>query len=103
MPVKRSIAYITCIVDNHSLFDAMMKSTKFVSENRLRLEISNINERLKTNQVREVCWTNTKDQLADCLTKKGASQLVLIKALSEGVWHIIRLLLSVILGQSPVT
>lgn len=78
---------ITCVVDNHSLYDAI-KSTKFVADKRLRLEISNIKELLKTKQVREVCWTNTKEQLADCLTKKGASPFGLLKALSQGVWHV---------------
>ncbi|KAL5012987.1 hypothetical protein ScPMuIL_011538 [Solemya velum] len=65
---------ITCVVDNHSLYGAI-KSTKFVADKRLRLEISNIKELLKTKQVREVCWTNTKEQLADCLTKKGFGEL----------------------------
>ena len=38
---KRELLPISCVTDNHSLYDAV-KSTKFVAEKRLRLEISNI-------------------------------------------------------------
>jgi len=76
---------LICVTDNHSLFDAL-KSTKQVTEKRLRLEMSSIKELLQTKNIKEVCWSDAKSQLADCLTKKGASPLVLLKALDEGVW-----------------
>ena len=31
-----------------------------------------------------VLWSATKEHLADCLTKKGASSLLLLKALKDG-------------------
>lgn len=76
---------LICVTDNHSLFDAL-KSTKQVSEKRLRLEISSIKELIQSKRIKRVLWSDTKTQLADCLTKKGASALVLLKALSEGLW-----------------
>ena len=76
---------LICVTDNHSLFDAL-KSTKQVTEKRLRLEISSIKELLQANKIKQVCWSEAKSQLADCLTKKGASPLILLKALDEGVW-----------------
>lgn len=76
---------LICVTDNHSLFDAV-KSTKQVTEKRLRLEISSIKELLQANKIKEVCWSEAKSQLADCLTKKGASPIVLLKALDEGLW-----------------
>lgn len=76
---------LICVTDNHSLFDAL-KSTKQVTEKRLRLEISSIKELLQANSIREMCWSEAKSQLADCLTKRGASPLMLLKALDEGVW-----------------
>lgn len=76
---------IVCVTDNFSLVDAL-KSTKFVTEKRLRLEISSIKELIQTKQVDQVLWSDTKDQLADCLTKKGASPVLLLKALHEGHW-----------------
>lgn len=78
---------IICVTDNHSLVDAI-KSTKPVSEKRLRLEISGIKELIQTQRVERIQWCNTKEQLADCLTKKGASTCQLLKALSEGQWKL---------------
>ncbi len=76
---------LICVTDNHSLFDAL-KSTKQVSEKRLRLEISSIKELIQSKRIKKVLWSDTKTQLADCLTKKGASALMLLKVLSEGLW-----------------
>ena len=58
------------MTDNHSLFDAL-KSTKQVAEKRLRLEISSIKELIQSKRIKKVIWSDTKAQLADCLTKKG--------------------------------
>lgn len=67
---------LVCVTDNHSLYDAL-KSTKQVTEKRLRLDISSIKELLQSRKIKKVLWSVTKPQLADCLTKKGASPLVL--------------------------
>lgn len=75
---------ITCLTDCHSLCDAI-KSTKQVSEKRLRLEISNIRELIQMHQIESVKWIETKHKLADCLTKKGASCHNLLRALQDGV------------------
>lgn len=40
---------IVCVTDNFSLVDAL-KSTKFVAEKRLRLEISSIKELIQTKK-----------------------------------------------------
>ena len=73
---------IVCLTDCHSLKDAI-NSTKQVTEKRLRLEISSIRELMQQEQIQEVRWINSKEQLADCLTKKGASSLNLLKALQQ--------------------
>jgi len=78
---------IVCVTDCHSLFDAV-KSTKFVTDKRLRLEISSIKELIQCKQVGQILWSRTKEQLADCLTKKGASAFLLLKTLSDGVWQL---------------
>ena len=76
---------IICITDCKSLWEAI-RSTKQVSEKRLRLEISSIRELLQQRQIKTVEWIDTKNQLADCLTKRGASSLNLLKALEKGAW-----------------
>ena len=68
--------------------DGVIQSTKQVAEKRLRLEISSIKELIQSKRIKKVLWSDTKAQLADCLTKKGASALVLLKALSEGLWSL---------------
>ena len=75
---------IVCITDNKSLHDAI-KSNKFVSEKRLRIDISNIKELVEKKQVQQVLWSANKLQLADCLTKRGASSAELLKTLQTGI------------------
>jgi transposase InsO family protein len=76
---------LVCITDNKSLFEAL-KSNKQVSEKRLRLEISNIKDMLAQGIIKEVKWYESVKQLADCLTKKGASPYHLISVLNKGWW-----------------
>ena len=78
---------ITCVVDNKSLCEAV-KSNKHVTERRLRLEISHIKELVNTNQIEQLKWSDTKRQLADCLTKRGASPIELLKAIENGLLNI---------------
>lgn len=84
---KPELLPIECITDNHSLFDTI-HSTNHVKEKRLRMEISSIKELLMSQQIQTLRWSPTKTQLADCLTKSGASSLALLKLLEEGVWGI---------------
>jgi len=85
--VKQRTLPVMCVTDNFSLVDAI-KSTKSVTEKRLRLEISGIKELIQNKRIQRILWSTTKDQLADCLTKKGASSLVLLKALKNGQWKL---------------
>ena len=70
--VTKGILPVICVTDNYSLVDAI-KSTKSVTEKRLRLEISGIKELIQTKRIQHVLWSATKEELADCLTKKGDS------------------------------
>lgn len=83
--LKSGLLPIECITDNHSLYDTL-HSTNHVGEKRLRIEISGIKELIQSGQVSKVKWNSAKTQLADCLTKRGASSLALLGALEEGVW-----------------
>ena len=69
---------IVCVTDNNSLCDAI-QSTKSVSDKRLRLEISSIKEMIQSHQVRAVTWVDSKNQLADCLTKKRGFSFRLVE------------------------
>ncbi|KAL5006315.1 hypothetical protein ScPMuIL_015121 [Solemya velum] len=65
---------ITCVVDNHSLYDAI-KSTKFVADKRLRLEISNIKELLKTNKSEKYVGQIPKSNLLTASQRKVPHRL----------------------------
>lgn len=78
-----NILPLTCITDNHSLFDNL-HSTNHVGEKRLRIEINGIKELMASGHIAEVRWSEAKGQIADCLTKKGASSLGLLRLIEEG-------------------
>ena len=58
-------------VDNKSLVDAL-KSTHLVEERRLRIDIGILKQNLERD-IRQVIWIPGDRQLANCMTKKGAS------------------------------
>ena len=75
---------LICVSDCKSLVDAV-KSSKFVTEKRLRIEMSGIKELVNGGRITKFLWCESKKQLADCLTKSGSSSLLLRKTLSDGI------------------
>jgi ribonuclease HI len=73
---------IIAITDNKSLLQAI-NSTHLVEEKRLRIDISAIKEIVDSENV-SVVWVPGVRQLADCLTKKGASPHKLMDVISNG-------------------
>ena len=74
---------VTCRIDCRSLFDAL-KSTKETSEKRLRLEISSVKQQIERGFITNIEWVKAESQLADSLTKKGASCLKMMRCLDVG-------------------
>jgi len=74
---------LLCITDCKSLFEAVY-SSKYVAEKRLCIELSGIKELIENGQIHNIQWLETKNQLADCLTKKGASPMELRNVLQQG-------------------
>lgn len=73
---------IKCYVDNKSLVDAL-HSYKNVDDRRLRIDIAVLRDMLERGEIGEVSWVDASQQLADCLTKKGASTERLRAAVSR--------------------
>ena len=69
-------------IDSNNLHQAII-STKFVEDKRLRLDIAQIQEEIKDQQV-QVKWVNSDSMLADPLTKKNANADKLMEALKTG-------------------
>ncbi|VDI51209.1 Hypothetical predicted protein [Mytilus galloprovincialis] len=74
---------VRCVIDNKDLFEAV-HSKKNVSEKRLRLEISCIKEMIQKGEL-TVHWIETKEQIANVLTKHGASAQNLFYCFETGL------------------
>ena len=75
-------------IDSNNLYQAII-STKFVEDKRLRLDIAQIQEEIKDQQV-QVKWVNSDSMLADSLTKKNAKADKLMEALKTGTLPALR-------------
>lgn len=73
---------ITAFIDNKSVTEAI-SSTKLVDDKRLRIDIAAITEIKENNNV-EIKWCPGKLQLANSMTKRGASGIELLNVLQKG-------------------
>ena len=73
---------IQCFTDNKSLLEASSTSN-VTDEKRLRIEMAYIRE-VKENKLISLSWVSTDEQLADCLTKAGASKNLLRTIIAKG-------------------
>lgn len=74
---------IHCFVDNRSMVENL-QSTKLVQDKGLRVDLASLKQRLENSQIRSIKWVDAKSQLADCLTKHGASADLLRHVLHTG-------------------
>ena len=72
---------IITYTDNKSLHDSA-NTTSQISDRRLRVEISAIREMKERGEI-DLHWINKERQIADCLTKKGASCISLLTTLKN--------------------
>ena len=70
-------------IDNNNLH-TLIHSTTSITEKRLRIEIAAVKEMIEKQEVASVNWVKSDDQLANCLTKRGASSQKLIHVLTSG-------------------
>ena len=68
----QNIIPICCHTDNKSLVDTI-NSTKTLPEKRLPVDICIITGMTEKQEVKQITWCDVRSQLADCLTKVGAS------------------------------
>ena len=72
---------INCLVGNKSLVDAL-QSFNSIEDKRLRIDMAVLRCMLDNVEISKVSWIASPQQLADCLTKKGASTVQLGAAFS---------------------
>ena len=80
--VRQGTIPITAFIDHKSVTKAL-QSTKLVENKRLRIDIATICE-MKQNNYVEVKWCPGKVQLANSMTKRGASGIELLNVLQKG-------------------
>ena len=72
---------INCLVDNKSLVDALQTSNA-IEDKRLKIDMSVLRCMMDSGEISQVSWVASPQQLADCLTKRGASTVQLRAAVS---------------------
>ena len=77
---------IHCYTDSRQLYEAV-NSLKPIVDRRLRIDLSILKEMLERKEISEIRWIDSQKQLANCLTKKGASAVNLLTSLRSGKLH----------------
>ena len=75
---------MTCFTDSKSLIDHLQTS-HVIQDSRLRVDVARIKEMIELKEC-EVKWICNEKQLADPLTKAGASPNRLLEVLQNGVF-----------------
>ena len=73
------------ITDCKSLYDTVHTNNTNVAEKRLLVDIACIRSMLDNHEIDHIKWTNSETQLADALTKRGASQQKLLDVLKTSL------------------
>ena len=68
---------------NKSLYNAI-KSSKYAQNKQLRIDIAVVKELISPNEIENVEWIISKQQLADPLTKSGANTKLLLNTIITG-------------------
>ena len=74
---------IEAFIDNNDAYEAVY-SLKQEMKGHLRIDIGCIKEMVAEKEVESVTWIPASLQLADCLTKRGASTKALVRTLNKG-------------------
>ena len=80
--LRKEIPPIQLFVDNRSLHDAAMTSN-VIADKRLMIDMSSLREMVDRREL-QIKWVNTEQQLANVLTKAGASRDNLVNVLKTG-------------------
>ena len=72
---------VICLTNSKTLYYAV-KSSKQIADKRLRIDLAMIKEKCENKEIEDIIWISKEKQIADSLTKKGASCEKLIRATS---------------------
>ena len=76
---------IDFVIDAQSVFDALnVLDVCTPQESSLKLHFIAIRKRMERGVIRAIWWCDTRDMLADALTKGGIDRAMLVKWMKEG-------------------
>ncbi|CAB4061149.1 unnamed protein product [Lepeophtheirus salmonis] len=61
-----------------------LQTIKKVEDKKLRIEIAMLKEMMERSEIMKVVWVQTKNELANCVTKYGSSTLDLMEVIQTG-------------------
>ena len=76
-----SFPSVKCFTDNRSLTDTLV-TTRVITDRRLRVDVARLREMVAEKEI-DVAWVNGRSQVADALTKRGASSASLVEVLNS--------------------
>ena len=71
----------TCPYTDYKSLNDTINSTKTLPEKQLQQNVCIIRETIEKQEVKQITWCDSRSQLADCLTKVGASCNKLIRVI----------------------
>ena len=83
LSLSKTMLPIICMTDHKGLMDCI-HSTHLTEDRRLRIDVANVKECLQKADISEIRKVSSAQQLADCLTKKGADGRKLLSVLQKG-------------------
>lgn len=75
------------MVDSKQLHDQIYSTTQ-CKDQRMRLDVAEIQESVQSGEIEKVLWVPTKEMYADCLTKKGVNPQNIIDIVESGTLNI---------------
>ena len=79
---SKTFTKIESYTDSHQLYDAV-HSIKPVQDKRLRIDVAILREMIERQEI-TVEWGTSSEQIADCLSKHGASASKLLATIADG-------------------
>ena len=83
--ISSSRIKLNCYIDNKSLHDVLHSSNNVKEDKRLIQDVSLIKEMMSKEEINSVSLLESKNNLADVLTKRGASSQLLENVLNNGI------------------
>ena len=81
--LKEKSIPIHALVDNKGTVEAV-HSTTSVTDKKLRRDIATVKQLMNDGEVASITWCSGRDQIADCMMKKGAAPWNLMEVFKTG-------------------